>query len=68
MHWVSPAGDWTHLLMLTHVLQVCTGYPQQVIVPKAVDDETIVRAATFRQGARFPGTQLLPQGQPSINN
>ena len=46
---------------------MCPGYPQQVIVPKAVDDEAIVRAATFRQGGRFPAlsyfhkdNQVLP--------
>ena len=40
--------------LLVIMFQVCSCYPQQVIVPKAVDDETLVRAATFRQGGRFP--------------
>ena len=34
--------------------QVCSTYPQLVVVPKSVDDETITQAACFRQSGRFP--------------
>ena len=33
---------------------MCPSYPHAVIVPKAVDDETLVKAAAFRMGGRFP--------------
>lgn len=33
---------------------VCPSYPPAVIVPKGVDDDTLRRAARFRQGGRFP--------------
>ena len=35
-------------------LQVCPTYPHAVFVPKSVEDETIIKAASFRQGGRFP--------------
>lgn len=33
---------------------MCPSYPHAVIVPKAVDDEMLVKAAAFRMGGRFP--------------
>ncbi|XP_066538376.1 myotubularin-related protein 9 isoform X2 [Hoplias malabaricus] len=33
---------------------VCPSYPGAVIVPRAVDDDTLIKAARFRQGGRFP--------------
>ncbi|XP_061599224.1 myotubularin-related protein 9 isoform X1 [Cololabis saira] len=33
---------------------VCPSYPPAVIVPHAVDDDTLKKAAKFRQGGRFP--------------
>ncbi|MCJ8736497.1 hypothetical protein PDJAM_G00013120 [Pangasius djambal] len=33
---------------------VCPSYPGAVIVPSSVDDDTLVKAARFRQGGRFP--------------
>lgn len=33
---------------------VCPTYPPAVIVPAAVSEETLRRAARFRQGGRFP--------------
>lgn len=33
---------------------VCPSYPGAVIVPSSVDDGTLVKAARFRQGGRFP--------------
>lgn len=52
---------------------VCPTYPPAVIVPAAVSEETLRRAARFRQGGRFPvlsyyhsrnGTVMLRSGQP----
>ncbi|XP_054470192.1 myotubularin-related protein 9-like isoform X2 [Anoplopoma fimbria] len=33
---------------------VCPSYPPAVIVPKTTDDDTLEKAAKFRQGGRFP--------------
>ncbi|XP_063353949.1 myotubularin-related protein 9 [Pelmatolapia mariae] len=33
---------------------VCPSYPPAVIVPKSIDDDTLKKAAKFRQGGRFP--------------
>lgn len=32
----------------------CPSYPEAVIVPAAVSDDTVIKAARFRQGGRFP--------------
>uniref|UniRef100_A0A8C8RKA4 Myotubularin phosphatase domain-containing protein n=1 Tax=Pelusios castaneus TaxID=367368 RepID=A0A8C8RKA4_9SAUR len=54
---------------------VCPSYPAAVIVPTAVDDNTLKKAARFHQGGRFPilsyyhkknGTVLLRSSQPLI--
>lgn len=37
-----------------HFCQVCSTYPHAVIVPKSIDDETLIKAAAFRMGGRFP--------------
>ncbi|OWK52773.1 Myotubularin-related protein 9 [Lonchura striata] len=51
----------------------CPSYPPAVIVPAAVADDTVAKAARFRQGGRFPvlsyfhaknGTALLRSSQP----
>lgn len=33
---------------------VCPSYPPAVIVPHSIDDDTLKKAAKFRQGGRFP--------------
>ncbi|XP_028251051.1 myotubularin-related protein 9 isoform X3 [Parambassis ranga] len=33
---------------------VCASYPPAVIVPHSIDDDTLKKAAKFRQGGRFP--------------
>ncbi|KAM6973277.1 myotubularin-related protein 9 [Aplochiton taeniatus] len=33
---------------------VCPSYPPVVIVPSAIDDDTLKKSARFRQGGRFP--------------
>ncbi|CAG9864397.1 unnamed protein product [Phyllotreta striolata] len=55
---------------------VCNSYGSTLIVPKSIDDETIVASANFREGGRFPilsyrhdnGTVLLRSSQPMLNN
>ncbi|XP_053942526.1 myotubularin-related protein 9-like isoform X2 [Cuculus canorus] len=51
----------------------CPSYPPAVIVPAAVDDDILRKAARFRQGGRFPilsyyhrknGTAMLRSSQP----
>ncbi|KAM4701373.1 myotubularin-related protein 9-like isoform 2-T2 [Discoglossus pictus] len=42
---------------ISHVnidFKVCPSYPPYVIVPRSCNDDTLQRAATFRQGGRFP--------------
>lgn len=51
---------------------ICPTYPSAVVVPKTIDDETIVTAASFRDGGRFPvlsyrhegGSVLMRSSQP----
>ncbi|XP_067389900.1 myotubularin-related protein 9-like isoform X2 [Emydura macquarii macquarii] len=54
---------------------ICPSYPPAVIVPAAVDDNTLKKAARFHQGGRFPvlsyyhrknGTVMLRSSQPLI--
>ncbi|KAJ1523594.1 hypothetical protein ONE63_001437 [Megalurothrips usitatus] len=53
---------------------VCPSYPSTVVVPKSIDDETLVTAASFREGGRFPvlcyrhdgGSLLLRSSQPLL--
>ncbi|XP_059488042.1 myotubularin-related protein 9 [Neocloeon triangulifer] len=33
---------------------VCGSYPSAVVVPKNIDDDTLIAASKFRQGGRFP--------------
>ncbi|KAK2518607.1 myotubularin-related protein 9-like [Columba guinea] len=68
----SQTSQWR----LSHVNQdftTCPTYPPAVIVPAAVDDDTLRKAARFRQGGRFPilsyyhpknGTVMLRSSQP----
>ncbi|KAF5269257.1 hypothetical protein FQR65_LT02558 [Abscondita terminalis] len=55
---------------------VCSTYGATLVVPKCIDDDTIIAAASFREGGRFPmlsyrhenGAVLLRSGQPLLNN
>ncbi|KAK6644545.1 hypothetical protein RUM43_000812 [Polyplax serrata] len=52
--------------------KVCPSYPKVLIVPKSVDDETIIASSYFREGGRFPvlsyrhetGSVLMRSSQP----
>lgn len=53
----NPHLPQTSQWRLSHVNQdftTCPTYPPAVIVPAAVDDDTLRKAARFRQGGRFP--------------
>lgn len=45
--------DW-RLSYVNRDYSVCPSYPHAVIVPKTVDDDTLIKAAQFRQHGRFP--------------
>ncbi|XP_025090665.1 myotubularin-related protein 9-like [Pomacea canaliculata] len=45
--------DW-RLSYVNKDFSVCSTYPHAVIVPKSIDDETLIKAAAFRMGGRFP--------------
>uniref|UniRef100_T1JCY3 Myotubularin phosphatase domain-containing protein n=1 Tax=Strigamia maritima TaxID=126957 RepID=T1JCY3_STRMM len=63
---------------ISHVnkdFSVCRSYPTSVIVPKCIDDETLLASASFRQLGRFPvlsyyhqknGAALMRSSQPMI--
>ncbi|KAM8975362.1 myotubularin-related protein 9-like [Pelodytes ibericus] len=57
--------------------KVCPSYPAKVIVPQSCSDDILRRAATFRQGGRFPilsyshennGMVLLRSAQPLVGS
>ncbi|XP_072546129.1 myotubularin-related protein 9 isoform X1 [Salminus brasiliensis] len=59
----SPEQDYTQterlwdrwrLSKVNSDFSVCPSYPGTVIVPSAIDDDTLMKAARFRQGGRFP--------------
>ncbi|XP_071116669.1 myotubularin-related protein 9-like isoform X2 [Haliotis cracherodii] len=50
----KECSDEWRLSYVNKDFQVCSSYPQALIVPKSVDDETVSKAATFRQYGRFP--------------
>lgn len=77
-----PEAEFTKLTLgeewrITHINQhfdICPTYPCVLVVPKNVDDETIVMSAKFREGGRFPvlsyrhngGSVLMRSSQPLV--
>ncbi|XP_066420978.1 myotubularin-related protein 9-like isoform X1 [Molothrus aeneus] len=68
----SQTSRW-RLSTVNSDFSACPSYPPAVLVPAAVADDTVARAARFRQGGRFPvlsyfhpknGTALLRSSQP----
>ncbi|XP_074018349.1 myotubularin-related protein 9-like [Numenius arquata] len=68
----SQTSQW-RLSDVNRDFTTCPTYPPAVIVPAAVDDEALRKAARFRQGGRFPvlsyyhprnGTAMLRSSQP----
>ena len=63
LHLLHYIGVYSYLDIF---LQICPTYPSAVVVPKSVDDETIVAAANFREGGRFPVLSYRHEGGVSI--
>lgn len=69
------SDDW-RISTINKDYSVCPTYSANLLVPKAIDDETILAAANFRDGGRFPvlsyrhenGAVLLRSSQPLIIN
>ncbi|XP_051493970.1 myotubularin-related protein 9-like isoform X4 [Apus apus] len=68
----SQTSQW-RLSDVNQDFTTCPTYPPAVIVPAAVDDDTLRKVARYRQGGRFPvlsyyhpknGTALLRSSQP----
>ncbi|XP_039585181.1 myotubularin-related protein 9-like isoform X4 [Passer montanus] len=68
----SQTSQW-RLSSVNGDFGACPSYPRAVLVPAALGDEAVAKAARFRQGGRFPvlcyfhpknGTALLRSSQP----
>ncbi|XP_046668990.1 LOW QUALITY PROTEIN: myotubularin-related protein 9 [Homalodisca vitripennis] len=65
-------GDDWRITYVNSDFKVCPTYPKALVVPKKIDDKTIMASAKFRDGGRFPvlsyrhekGTVLLRSSQP----
>ncbi|KAF6204479.1 hypothetical protein GE061_002820 [Apolygus lucorum] len=63
--------EW-RISYVNNEFSICPSYPKVVVVPKSIDDETIVTASRFREGGRFPvfsyrhdgGAALIRSSQP----
>ena len=75
--YLNASKDWKALILIVFCfiilhIQVCQTYASQVVVPKSIDDETLVKAASFRQLNRFPVLSYVHKQtgvsfQPSID-
>nr|CAD7260806.1 unnamed protein product [Timema shepardi] len=71
-HLVNSLADEWKISYVNKDFGVCPTYPSAVVVPKSIDDETIIAAANFREGGRFPvlsyrhegGSVLMRSSQP----
>ncbi|XP_061099970.1 myotubularin-related protein 9 [Conger conger] len=70
---IESATDEWRLSCVNKDFGLCPSYPALLVVPKGVDDDTLCKAATFRQGGRFPvlsyyhkknGMVMMRAGQP----
>lgn len=50
----KDCSDEWRLSYVNKDYKVCASYPHAVIVPKSIDDDTVVKASQFRQNGRFP--------------
>ncbi|XP_061106327.1 myotubularin-related protein 9 isoform X1 [Conger conger] len=51
---IQPLSDRWRLSQVNRDYSVCPSYPPALVVPRGVDDQTLAKAAKFRQGGRFP--------------
>nr|CAB3264058.1 myotubularin-related protein 9 [Phallusia mammillata] len=69
---LSKMSDQWRISNINLHFSVCNSYPSQVIVPKDISNEMIVKSAKFRYGGRFPilsylhtnGRVVMRCGQP----
>ncbi|XP_077487066.1 myotubularin-related protein 9 isoform X2 [Amblyomma americanum] len=47
------SDDW-RISLVNKDFSVCSTYPEQVIVPKRIEDSVLIASASFRQMGRFP--------------
>lgn len=70
------ASDEWRISHINKNFSVCKTYSSVLIVPKSIDDNTLVTAASFREGGRLPilsyrhenGSVLLRSSQPLLSN
>ncbi|XP_060516883.1 myotubularin-related protein 9 [Cylas formicarius] len=70
------ASDEWRISYVNKNYTVCRSYSSTLVVPKVIDDNTIIAAAGFREGGRFPilsyrhenGAVLLRSSQPLLCN
>lgn len=70
------ASDEWRISNINRNYSVCPSYNSVLVVPSAIDDDTIAASAAFREGGRFPilsyrhenGAVLLRSSQPLLNN
>ncbi|XP_041096632.1 myotubularin-related protein 9 isoform X2 [Polyodon spathula] len=72
---IASQTDRWRLSCVNKDFSVCPSYPTAVIVPRSLEDETLKKAARFRQGGRFPvlsyyhrnnGMVIMRSSQPLV--
>ncbi|KAK7605354.1 hypothetical protein V9T40_007212 [Parthenolecanium corni] len=69
-------GDDWRLTYINQNFDICPTYPSVLVVPKSMDDDTIILSAKFREGGRFPvlsyrhnvGSVLMRSSQPLVGS
>lgn len=59
-------GDDWRLTFVNKNFQICPSYPPVLVVPKSVDDETVMLSAGFRHGGRFPVLSYVHSSQETV--
>ncbi|XP_050307149.1 myotubularin-related protein 9 [Anthonomus grandis grandis] len=70
------ASDEWRISYVNQNFSVCRSYNSVLVVPKCIDDNTLIAAASFREGGRFPllsyrcdnGAVLMRCSQPLTSN
>lgn len=58
--------DW-RISYVNKDYSICSSYPSAVVVPKSVDDDVLIAAASFRVGGRFPVLSYRHEGGVSCH-
>ena len=51
---LDPSRALYRVSHINHQFQLCPTYPERLVVPAAIDDQTLMEAAKFRAAGRFP--------------